>query len=180
MWKITRTFILTGTLLALFAIPAHSQTTSYPSVDQLMARAQTLVERKMLSDALIKLDEASPEDQRTYEYRFLKARILTWSGHYDRASETFQTLLAEFPNNYDVMVSYGYLEFFRGNLGSAESYFNDVIAVSPAYLDAYEGLRRVYELRNSSRTVSYTTLSQSVSCKIGQVLTSDGACTSAP
>ena len=85
--------------------------------------------------------------------------------------------MREFPNNPDVMVSYGYLEYFRGNLTNAETYFNKVLATNPTYLDAYDGLQRTYDMRRASKTVSRSALNSAVACEKGQVLTREGACT---
>ncbi len=177
MWKLARRVYLSGGLVFGVSFAAMGQSMVYPDLTQTLETAQNLAGEKQFSLALATLEASNPADKDEYEYRFLRARILTWSGNYVAAGQAYDSLLKEFPNNYDVMVSFGYLEFFRGNLSSAESQFNKVIAANPGYLDAYEGLRRTYDLRNSTRSVSYTPLAQAISCKPGEVLTRDGACT---
>jgi len=177
MWKLSQKTILSGAVILGCAVSANAQSSSFPNLSETLAKAQSFAGDKQFLQALATLEQVSQQDQTQYEYRFLRARILTWSGNYVSAGQAYDSLLSDYPNNYDVMVSFGYLEFFRGNLSSAESQFNKVISANPGYLDAYDGLQRTYELRNSSRSVSYSTLAQAVSCKPGEVLNSAGACT---
>jgi len=145
-------------------------------LDNSLGEVDRLIQQKRFGAALTELETFNDADKQTYQYRFLKARILTWSGDYSLAGSEFDVLNAEFPNNPDVLVSYGYLEFFRGNLSKAETHFNEVLAKHPTYLDAYDGLQRTYALRNSTKTVSYSALNEAVNCPDGYTLTKDGAC----
>lgn len=166
----------TGLGIAILSIPfatAHAQS---ETLDIAIENALQQSKVQDFDTALYFLETVSDRDKKSYNYRLTKARVLTWAGRHSEAESNYAELLQEFPGNPDVMVSYGYLQFFRGNLQSAESYFNQVLAVHPTYLDAYEGLQRTYDLRKDSKEVAYSSLNDAVSCPEGYGLASDGAC----
>lgn len=159
--------------VSLLAMPAHAQSND---LDQAIESALQRANVQDFDGALSLLNKVSSRDQSSYNYRFTKARIYTWSGRHSDAENVYTRLLSEYPTNPDIKVSYGYLQFFKGNLQTAESYFNNVLAEHPTYLDAYEGLQRVYDLRRSTKEVPYANLNDAVSCPSGYGLASDGAC----
>jgi len=167
-------FIISLTAILAVSSPAFGQSEAlYEAIET----AQSLADEKQFGRALIILNDVNSSEKQEYDYRFMRARLLVWSGDYVRASDEFDSLMVEYPNNPDLMVSFAYLEFFRGNLRSAEIYFNKVLDVHPAYIDAYDGLQRTYELRNSTREISYSALAEAVSCEEEEVLQRTGACT---
>jgi len=163
-------------LLAIVICLGASKDVQAQPLDEAIKSSHILAETQQFQKAITILDNVSDEDKTSYDYRFLRSRLLAWSGRYSMADKTFIALLSDYPNNPDIMVSYGYLKFFTGDLALAESYFNRVLAEHPTYLDAYEGLQRTYDMRKEQRRVSYQALDVAVSCAPGQVLTGDGAC----
>ncbi len=153
--------------------PASAQTID---LEQSIESALQYAKVQDFDAALSALSSVSADDKTRYTHRFTKARILTWSGRHSEAEGVYSGLLTEYPSNPDVKVSYGYLQFFKGNLQTAESYFNNVLTEHPTYLDAYEGLQRVYDLRRSSKEVPYANLSDAVSCPTGYGEANDGSC----
>jgi len=177
MAKLTTKILATSMVCFMCVVPSFAQGNALDNVlENSLSKVDQRIEEKRFGAALTELEKFSYAEKQTYKYRFLKARVLTWSGNYHSAGNEFAALNAEFPNNPDVLVSYGYLEFFQGNLSKAETHFNAVLAKHPTYLDAYDGLQRTYALRNSTKTVSYSALNEAVECSDGYVLTKDGAC----
>ena len=99
------------------------------------------------ADALDLLTSLDEDIKSGFEYRYARARILSWSGEYEASGQAFASLQADFPDHSDVEVSAGYLELFRGNLDAAEQYFIQVADEFDYYEDAQIGLRRVEEAR---------------------------------
>lgn len=168
--------MMTGLGIAILGIPLTSAHAQSEALDIAVENALQQSKVQDFDTALYFLETVSERDKQSYNYRLTKARILTWSGRHSEAEGEYVGLLQEYPGNPDVMVSYGYLQFFRGNLQSAESYFNQVLAVHPTYLDAYDGLQRTYDLRKNSKEVAYSSLNDAVSCQEGYGLASDGGC----
>ncbi len=171
MGKLSKISAIVFAASMMLGAPAFAVT-----LDDAIQSALSLSQDKQFGQALRVLGDVEATDKQEFDYRFTRARILTWSGNYDLAEPEYVSLLRDFPNNPDVMVSFGYMEFFRGNLSSAESYFNKVLATHPTYLDAYDGLQRTYELRNSTKEVSLSSLDAAVSCSKGYELSPNGAC----
>ena len=175
MRNMLKTWLLSG-FVGLYVV---SGTAAAQQEDGLDAYIQSALNHAKVQDfnaAIQVLEGVSEAEKSRYDYRFTRARILTWSGQHSRAEASYVGLLQDYPGNPDVMVSYGYLQFFRGNLKGAESYFEQVLESHPTYLDAYEGLQRTYDLRRSSKEVAYETLEDAISCPTGYGLVSDGAC----
>lgn len=112
-----------------------------------VSSAMHLAQTKNFSEALHVLDQMSATEHHTYDYRFAKARILTWSGYYDQAAPLYDGLMAEFPHDADITVSVGYMHLFAGDLDKAETHFQDVIEHHPSYGDARMGLQRTIDAR---------------------------------
>lgn len=135
-----------------------------------------LAEEKRFTQSLETLETVENAYADTYDFRFARARLLTWSGQYTIAGKAYQSLISDFPNNPDILVSVGYLELFRGNLNIAETHFSAVIESNPVYMDAYRGLERTYALRQNASKVSYKEMAQAVTCPVGQTLQKNGSC----
>ena len=90
-------------------------------------------------DALSKLPTAD-QDQDHYEVVFLHARILSWAGRHEAAEQKFRRLMAKYPDDTDLMVSYGYLQFYQGKNTEAEKAFKRVLEINPDYNDKRKGL----------------------------------------
>jgi len=117
------------------------------SVTEISDYALIMAKQKRYGDALKIIQAQSPTYQNSYQLRFTTARILTWAKDYDNARALYETLMRDYPNNSDVLVSYGYLQLFTGNLDKAELTFKDVIDQQPTYLDAHNGLQRTIKAR---------------------------------
>ena len=116
---------------------------SRTDTDVRLEQTRELVAQQKLEDALRILNGVRPSDRDHYDVKFLKARILSWSSQHTAAEETFLALRSQYPENADVMVSYGYLQFYQNKLGKAETIFVEVLAKHPDYEDAINGLARV-------------------------------------
>jgi len=102
--------------------------------------AKYLAAEKQYDEALDVLSKIPTANQDHYEVVYLRARILAWSGRHFAAEQKFHRLMAIHPDNTDLMVSYGYLQFYQGKMNEAEKSFTTVLKISPDYTDAKEGL----------------------------------------
>ena len=125
----------------LFGSPilAHANTVN--------TQALELASQKQYSQALSLLSAQPQLEQTKYEHRFLKARILSWSGDYTSARRELNSLLVEHPGNPDVQLVLGNVEFYQGNLDAAEAQYTKVITKYPNYTDARTGLANVQKAR---------------------------------
>jgi len=106
---------------------------------------------KNFDAALALLARQDINTQNSYNHRLLKARILSWDGKYTQAQKVFDGLLNEFPQNADVMLAAGNLEYYQGNLKQAEGIFLSVLALNPNYNDAKTGLENVRKAQAVNR-----------------------------
>ena len=111
------------------------------------SRALELAGQDKFSDALAVLSQANSATQASYEHRFLRARILSWAGKYDRAERELNSLMMEFPSNADVQLAAGNLAYYQGDLNKAERYYQMVLVQAPDYVDASRGLENVRNAR---------------------------------
>ena len=56
------------------------------------------------------------------------------------AEQKFRRLMAKYPDDTDLMVSYGYLQFYQGKNTEAEKAFKRVLEINPDYNDKRKGL----------------------------------------
>jgi len=128
--------IPTDTVLSMRpAIPSKDLT------DQLSI-AKYLAAEKQFDEALELLSELPTDSQDHYEVVFLRARILSWAGRHLAAEQKFHRLMAKYPTDTDLMVSYGYLQYYQGKLAAAEKAFIGVLDINPDYTDAKDGLAK--------------------------------------
>ena len=50
--------------------------------------------------------------------------------------------MAKFPDNADLLLSYGYLQYYQGKSANAEKAFLGVLDIDPDYRDAHDGLKQ--------------------------------------
>ncbi len=105
--------------------------------------AMALSEEKQFDRALILLDNVLDADQDKYEVKFMRARLLSWSGHYAAADQQFTQLRQAYPDDADLMVSHAYVKFYSSQYYEAQSLFIQVLNMHPNYEDARMGLDRV-------------------------------------
>jgi len=167
--------LLTNSIAALlFAVaPVQAQDTN---LQQTIDSALKYSEDQKFNVALAILEQANAADKQNYDYMFAKARILTWARKYGAAETEYQKLLASHPDDPDVMVSYGYMQLFSGNLMSAEAYFTQVLAAHPAYMDAQKGLKRTKELNKTRKIATYKPPEKTSNCPYGFEEISEGVC----
>jgi len=117
------------------------------SANDINAKALELAGQQKFSQALTLLSQQDVKLQSGYEHRFLKARILSWDGQYKKAEKELDSLTAQYPDNPDLQLTKGNLEYYQGNLSSAESYYQTVLDKFPDYMDARKGLENVRKAR---------------------------------
>jgi len=109
--------------------------------------ARTLADQKQFEKALTILGNVKQADAPSYDVRFLQARIMSWAGSHANADDLFLRLRSEFPHDPDVMVSYGYSQFYQGQFQKAEYLFSQVLIGYPGFADARSGLNKVRKAR---------------------------------
>jgi len=139
--------LLLGTAFAmLLPLWAHANTPG-----EISRQALNLAGNQQFSQAIALIDAQNTEIRESYDIRFTKARILAWAGDHKASAAEYDTILALYPGNVDVLNGYGYLEYYRGDFKAAERYFNQVLAIAPKYEDAQRGLERVQAARTEKR-----------------------------
>lgn len=115
------------------------------------SQALDLASSQNFSQALNLLSGQSQIEQSTYEHRFLKARILSWDGQYAEARRELSSLMTEHPNNPDLHLALGNVEYYQGNLDAAQTQYEIVLSRAPGYTDAQNGLANVQKARDSQK-----------------------------
>jgi len=111
--------------------------------NQINTQALELAGQQKFDQALTLLSGQDAELKAGYEHRFLKARILSWAGQYSKARAELNALMAEYPDNPDLQLTIGNLEYYQGNLDAAETQYQWVLSRFPDYQDARNGLENV-------------------------------------
>lgn len=127
-----------------FTLPAIAQDTA---CEEASLRATQLSAGKDFDGAVNALKDACTGEAATPGSRLQLARILSWAGRYDEAEAQFNAILAEDPDNLDVLVARGSLYYYKGDLDKAAETFQFVLDRSPTYGDAKEGLNRVLDAK---------------------------------
>lgn len=148
-------FVLKTTIfsVAIFGIGATSSFAQSAELKQAVTEAFSYTDIQRFDDALAILSRVSEADQQHVQYGLTRARILTWSQKFPAAEVEFQRLMDVYPNNPDIMVSYGYLQLFDGKPATAEQYFSVVLRDHPDYMDAFDGLQRAQKLQRERKSV---------------------------
>lgn len=122
-----------------------------PATNQTTITEAALVSAKAerFETALASLAEIEASSGQSYQFKFAKARVLTWAQRYADAQLYYDWLLLNYPTDPDIQVSYGYFEFFKGNLTGAKAEFQAVLERYPDYEDAETGLKRIAKLVNA-------------------------------
>lgn len=97
-------------------------------------------------DLLFRQDEAA---KASYEHRFLKARILSWDGQYVAARRELNALMRSYPNNADLNLALGNVEYYQGNLNAAQAQYEIALSLAPDYVDAQNGIANIKKARES-------------------------------
>lgn len=123
--------------------------------EEISSQALALAAEENHAGALALINSQTVDIRETYDVRFAKARILAWSGEYDKSAATYAALLEEHPGNPDIQNGFGYLEYYRGNLDQADYHFSQVLAGYPGYEDARSGQKRVAAARADRKSKNY-------------------------
>lgn len=118
--------------------------------NEINARALELAGQKNFDKALSVLSQQSSDIASGYDHRFLKARILSWAGQYGAARVELDSLMAAYPDNPDLQLALGNLEYYQGRLGAAETQYSRVLSKFPNYQDARNGLENVRKAKDSA------------------------------
>ena len=172
------------TVAILVAAFTHSQLSagaqtvqSAKTPEARLAQVMGMAEQGRFDTALFIMDYFPEEEKGSYEYAFTRARILSWSGDYVAADALYRELRAAHPEDQDILVGSGFLEFYQGNLEQSEYYFQKVVDVNPLYTDAYDALRRIQKMRAAEPAIPVTKSVQSAEkCPAGYTPASDGRC----
>ncbi len=111
------------------------------------AQALELAGQKNFESALSVLGHQNAQLASGYEHRFLKARILSWAGKYGEARSELDSLMKSYPDNPDLQLALGNLEYYQGRLNAAEIEYGKVLRKFPNYQDARNGLDNVRKAR---------------------------------
>ena len=148
-----KSLILSIGVLSLCASPANGQSAE---LKQAVETAFVYTDVQQFDDALKVLSQVNEADRGHYLYDLTRARILTWSRNYPQARVEFDKLLAQYPDNPDILVPYAFLQLFDGDLLTAEMYFTKVLQSYPDYGDALIGLNRTQKLKREKRSIFET------------------------
>ncbi len=112
------------------------------TVDGYLDAAKKLVEAQQFEEALRILDSAPKTSEDNYRIDYYRAQILSWSGNHADAESAFINLRAQYPQDADIAVSFGYLYLYQSKYDEAERLFTQVLNRFPDYSDARRGLQR--------------------------------------
>lgn len=133
----------------LIALSLTFTLAEHASANPLNEQALALAGEKKFDEALAVLSRQDSALVTGYEHRFLKARILSWAGTYGQARGELDALMAEYPNNPDLRLARGNLNYYQGRLGAAEEDYQSVLNEYPDYQDAKNGLETVRKARQA-------------------------------
>ncbi|WP_026942873.1 YaiO family outer membrane beta-barrel protein [Hellea balneolensis] len=119
--------------------------------NQVNDRAMELAGQQKFDEALVLLSQQDSALVTGYEHRFLKARILSWAGKYAQAESVLNSLIAEDPDNPDLRLAMGNLNYYQGRLKEAERDYQQVLKDYPDYQDARNGLANVRKAQDAAQ-----------------------------
>jgi len=149
--KLKTALVVVCSIMLFMAWPSLSSTShasEYANIDQ---KIQRLISAKNFDQALLLMSQKSVTEQNNFDNRFLKGRILSWKGDHRQARTVLDGLMRDYPLNDDIAFASGNLEYYRGNLNSAERIFTDVLARNPNYTDVATALETVRQARRVER-----------------------------
>lgn len=97
--------------------------------------------------ALAQVDKLLAADARNPSFRNLKAAVLSSIGEYDRAIELYRGVLAEYPKNAKVWMSYGHALKTAGRQGDCIDTYRKSIELAPHFGEAYWSLANMKTFR---------------------------------
>jgi len=118
--------------------------------NEINTKALDLAGQQKFDQALRLLSQQDAKLRAGYEHRFLKARIHSWAGQYSDARRELNSLMAAYPDNADLQLAMGNLEYYQQNLTAAERHYVAVLDKFPEYQDARTGLENVRKARKEA------------------------------
>ncbi|MGH8188278.1 MAG: tetratricopeptide repeat protein, partial [Steroidobacteraceae bacterium] len=97
--------------------------------------------------ALAQVDKLLAADARNPSFRNLKAAVLSSIGEYDRAIELYGVVLAEYPQNAKVWMSYGHALKTAGRQSDSVDTYRKSIELAPHFGEAYWSLANMKTFR---------------------------------
>lgn len=138
----------------LIALSLTFTLAEHASANPLNEQALALAGEKKFDQALAVLSRQDSALVTGYEHRFLKARILSWAGKYGQAETDLNGLMADYPNNPDLRLAMGNLNYYQGRLEAAERDYQQVLKDYPDYQDARNGLENIRNARQAQKLQS--------------------------
>jgi len=109
--------------------------------------AMLLHRRNDSPGALVEIEQCLEADPDRPSYRNLCAVILSRVGEYERSSELYARLLAEYPENAQVWLSYGHVLKTAGHLEKCIETYRESAARDPSFGEAYWSLANLKTFR---------------------------------
>ena len=116
--------------------------------------ALMLQRRNRAPEALAEIEKCLATDPNKPNFRNLCAVVLGAVGEYGRASKMYETLLAEYPKNPKVWLSYGHVLKTEGRPDDCVAAYRESIDRDPAFGDAYWSLANLKTFRFSEADLS--------------------------
>lgn len=106
------------------------------------------------SEALVEVERLLAIDPRSPSYRNLHAVLLSRTGDYQRSGQIYAQLLAEYPDNAKVWLSYGHVLKTEGHQHECIAAYRRCIALDPALGDSYWSLANLKTFRFTEADLS--------------------------
>ena len=109
--------------------------------------AVTLVSQSKTEAALEQIDKLVAVDPTNPSYRTLQASALTQIGRYDKAVDAFAAVLANYPGNAKIWMTYGHSLKIAGRLDEGIKAYRRSIELAPSLGEAYFSLANLKTFR---------------------------------
>ncbi len=109
--------------------------------------AVLLQRRNDAAEALVEIERLLVDDPRSPSYRNLCAVILSRVGEFERSGKMYAELLAEYPSNAKVWLSYGHVLKTEGRRQECEDAYRKCIALNPGFGESYWSLANLKTFR---------------------------------
>ncbi len=124
--------------LCFLAIGARGQAGA--DRDAALKRASAALQSQSFAEAITICKEQLSSTPDDYEFNFLLARAYSYSGDWEKAQQTVDKLLANDPENTDVLLLGARLKFWKKDNRGAEEGFARVLRLKPGDAEALMGL----------------------------------------
>lgn len=111
-----------------------------------LTQAKDMATNQQFDEALKILSGVRAAERNDYAVKHVEALILSWAGKHSAAEKEFFVLRNQYPDNPELLVSYGYLQLYQNKNSYAEDIFAQVLKKNPDYQDARNGLNLVRKI----------------------------------